>query len=61
MLIVKDYKGRGISIMGKEVEMNYKPKRENAGNEPKTLSHNPNSEKYHSRSAESKRMKKDSY
>lgn len=47
--------------MGKEVEMNYKPKRENAGNEPKTLSHNPNSEKYHSRSAESKRMKKDAY
>lgn len=44
--------------MGKEVEKNYKPKRENAGNEPKTWSHNPNSAKYHSRSAEYKANEK---
>ncbi|WP_155241891.1 hypothetical protein [Clostridium pasteurianum] len=41
-------------IMAKESETNHRPKRENAGNEPKNWSHNPNSAKYHSRSAEYK-------
>lgn len=44
--------------MGKDVKTNYRLKAENAGNEPKTWSHNSNSAKYHSRSAEFKAKEK---
>ncbi|MDF2503634.1 MULTISPECIES: hypothetical protein [Clostridium] len=44
--------------MEEHVEINYRPKRENAGNEPKTWSKDPNSAKYHSRSAEYKAKEK---
>ncbi|OMH20237.1 hypothetical protein AC231_05590 [Clostridium pasteurianum] len=44
--------------MEKHEKTNYRPKAQNAGNEPKTWSHNPNSAKYHSRSAEFKAKEK---
>lgn len=45
--------------MNKEFITNHhRPKAENAGNEPKTWSHDPTSAKYHSRSAEFKAKEK---
>lgn len=41
-----------------EEQTNIKPKREDTGNEPKKWSKNPNSAKYHSRSAEYKAQNK---